>query len=114
LVSYENNYRKIIKNPKRDLVKLYYLKATRRPWVPFFNPGNAANAQHERYISAITSDTKFARPDPTMLYRMAYQEDVPGYNIYEHGDEIDLSGQGVFVNQYNDYSKVTDSEHIYK
>jgi hypothetical protein len=45
---------------------------------------------------------------------MAYQKDVPGYKVYEHGDEIDLSGEGVFVNKYNDYSKVTDREHIYK
>ena len=66
---------KIATSTKRELIKIYYLKATLRNWAPLFSNGAIY------YVSPFDDNSLLVKPNPILLYR-----EVPKANIADKKD----------------------------
>lgn len=60
----------MVKNPKMELIKVYYFKATLRGWTPVFTHNKSF------YVSPFNKDSELDKPNPILLYREVEAEKI--------------------------------------
>lgn len=61
--------KKFVLNPKKELLKIYYLKGSRRPWKPLYITFKDAGHQRQLYWLNPATGLKLIKPDASVLYR---------------------------------------------